>query len=84
MRRRGRGCIVSACRHALADGADVISVDLSEVTFFDCAALGAVIACHQRAVTAGASLRIVGTSPAVDRLRRLAGCPFQLLEIIAA
>jgi anti-anti-sigma factor len=76
--------IVSTCSHALADGADVIAVDLSDVTFIDCAALGAVIECHHRAVAAGALLRIVGTSPAVDRLRRLAGYPFQLLQIITA
>jgi anti-anti-sigma factor len=56
---------------AVDAGCDVLEVDLSEVTFVDCAALGELVLCNEALGAACARLRLHGLSRRVQRLMRL-------------
>jgi anti-anti-sigma factor len=60
--------------HAALDegaGKDII-LDCSELTFIDCAGLGALIAAHKRCAEAGLQLTLVAPSRCLVRLLKLA------------
>ncbi len=48
-----------------------VRLDLSRVTFFDCAAIGVLISSHHDAAGHGAGVAITAASPTVDRLLTL-------------
>ncbi|MFD5559265.1 STAS domain-containing protein [Kitasatospora griseola] len=65
-----------ALRRALAAALDAhreVVLDLSEVTFMDCAGLGAVVRARNQADRSGRRLVLRGTSGCVVRLLELAG-----------
>ncbi len=57
-----------------------IAVDLCGVTFFDCAALGALIHACRLADEHHVPVRVVAAPPAVERLVTLAGYPLPRLD----
>lgn len=65
----------AALRRAIADAAQArfLVLDLTHVTFMDCAALGALIAARHRACTAGGWVRLVAPQRNVRRLLDLTG-----------
>lgn len=63
------------------DEASIVSVDLQELTFIDCAGLTAVVAAAERARVAKARLILVGAIGQVKRLLGLTGVA-QLIEMV--
>jgi len=61
--------------------ADIVSVDLQELTFIDCAGLTAVVAAARRARAAQARLILVGAVGQVKRLLGLTEMP-QMIEMV--
>ncbi len=57
----------------LADGHEVVLLDLSGILFLDSSGLGALIALHRSAVAHGARLAVVAASNAVRRVVDLVG-----------
>lgn len=58
---------------AVADGHDVVLLDLSWILFLDSNGLGVLIALHRSAVAHGAHVAVVAASPAVRRVVELMG-----------
>jgi anti-anti-sigma factor len=58
----------------------VLDVDLSGVTFLDCAGIGALVAIHNAAVAGGCQMRVTGARPIVRRILDVTG----LLSILTA
>jgi len=58
---------------ALADGHDVVLLDLSGILFLDSAGLGVLIALHRSALAHDAHLAVVAASTAVRRVVELMG-----------
>lgn len=58
----------------------VMNVDLSGVTFLDCAGISALVAVHNAAVQGGCQMRVTGPRPIVHRILDLTG----LLSILTA
>lgn len=58
---------------SLADGHDVVLLDLSGIAFLDSSGLGALIALHRSAVAHGAQVAVVSASTAVRRVVDLTG-----------
>ncbi|HEU5111229.1 MAG TPA: STAS domain-containing protein [Micromonosporaceae bacterium] len=58
----------------------VLTVDLSGVTFLDCAGISALVAAHNAAVAGGCQLSVTGSRPIVRQLLDLTG----LLGILSA
>ena len=46
-------------------------LDVSGVTFLECACLGVLVAAHQRQLADGGTLLLTGTTPRIMRLRSL-------------
>ena len=65
------------------NGTTRLVLDLSAVTFLDCAALRALVAVHDVARAGGGSFRIVTTAPIVLKLLRLT-CLDTVLEVYPA
>jgi anti-anti-sigma factor len=51
----------------------VLNVDLSGVTFLDCAGISALVAVHNAAVRVGCQMRLTGPRPIVHRILDLTG-----------
>lgn len=58
----------------------VLNVDLSGVSFLDCAGISALVAVHNAAVQVGCRVRVTGPRPIVHRILDLTG----LLSILTA
>ncbi len=67
------GRIESALNDAIDRGTATIDVDLGGVGFIDSSGLRVLIVGRQRATEAGIGLRVVATTPAVERLFELTG-----------
>ncbi|WP_156755343.1 STAS domain-containing protein [Actinokineospora pegani] len=74
------GAVRTALRDAEQDRADVLVLDLSEVSFLDSAGLSLLVEQHKRCAEHGVALRLVADSPAVLRPIELTGLD-SLLEI---
>jgi anti-sigma B factor antagonist len=59
--------------HLIRRNGRQLALDLSGVTFIDCAGVGALVATRRRAQLEGGWLRIVRASPPVRRIIRLLG-----------
>ena len=57
----------------IQQGVTALIVDLSETTFCDSAALGALITAHSRAAETAAELRLVAAQPTVLRVMTIVG-----------
>lgn len=57
----------------IQQGVTALIVDLSETTFCDSAALGALITAHSRAAETAAELRLVAAQPTVSRVMTIVG-----------
>lgn len=62
-----------AVRNAMQLRGPDLVLDLSAVTFLDCAGLGALLALQREARAQGGHVALVGTAPAVTKLLRLTG-----------
>jgi anti-anti-sigma factor len=62
-----------AARALIAERGPALVVDLSAVTFVDCAGLGALLVLQREAHTRGGHVAVTGAGPTVSRLLRLAG-----------
>ncbi len=58
---------------AFDNDCNLIALDLAEVSFIDCAAIGAFVAAKHRLDAASGRLRFLGVSPQVSRLLELTG-----------
>lgn len=62
---------------------NIVSIDLQELTFLDCAGLTAIVHAAAHAAATGARLILVGAVGQVGRLFDLTG-PFQTVEMVTA
>lgn len=60
--------VIAVLDHALALGRRYVCLDLSRLTFMDCAALRLVVDAHNRFLGAGGALVLTGVGPRVARL----------------
>lgn len=63
------------------DDASIVSIDLQELTFIDCAGLTAVVHAAARAAATKGRLILVGAAGQVERLFDLTG-PFRTVEVV--
>ena len=63
----------------LKSGRRFVRLDLSAVTFLDCACLGVLVSVHRRLITMRGRLILTGVTPRVLRLLRLASLDDMLL-----
>lgn len=63
----------SAISRALEDHPPLLVVDLSGLSFIDCAGLSVLVGAHKRLAGCGHRLLITGAKPAVQRLLHLTG-----------
>lgn len=56
-----------------ASGCREIYLDVAQLTFIDCAALGAIVGARRRLVSAGRTVTVIGASPRFERVCRLSG-----------
>jgi anti-anti-sigma factor len=69
-----------AVHEALSEGPPTVHLDLSKVSFIDCAGLQALIICQRNARLRGGELLLRRTSAQVDRLRDLTAVHFDLVR----
>ena len=65
--------ITAVVERAVEQGCTVVAVDLSEVSFVDCCALGSLVAAVHRFGAADGELVVTAVSPPVQRLLDLTG-----------
>lgn len=63
------------------DDASVVSIDLQELTFIDCAGLAAIVHAATRAAAIETRLILVGATGQVERLLELTG-PLRAVEVV--
>lgn len=68
-------CTEPALRQQLFDviGARPLIIDMTEVSFFDCSALNAILAAERHCREHGSALAVAGLRPGADHIFRLAG-----------
>ncbi|MEV7884010.1 STAS domain-containing protein [Streptomyces sp. NPDC002817] len=69
----------TALARCLRDGIRIVDVDLTPVTFCDCAGLNAFLYAAQRTVESGGTLRLHHPPPTLGRILDLTGCGALLL-----
>ena len=67
------GEFARAALEALSDCRDFLVVDLSGLTFLDCAGVGALLTMRRRALSRGVQLTVRGATGPVQRLLRMTG-----------
>ncbi|UDY25188.1 STAS domain-containing protein [Nocardioides sp. Kera G14] len=70
------------CRFSTVErwSCDELYVDVGQVTFIDCAALGVIVGARRRLVPAGGSMTVIGATSRFERICRLSG----YLELLRA
>jgi len=69
----------SAIAHAVDDGCRDIRVDLSGVSFMDCAGVNALLWCRKHAGSAEGRLSLARVSPSAARILHLTGLDVELI-----
>jgi anti-sigma B factor antagonist len=64
--------------HHIASGRRDIRLDMSGVTFVDCAGLGAIVAAHNTLATKDGHLELTGVGPRAARLLEITGLDAEL------
>lgn len=67
------GSLRAAIGSAMGGRMTVVVVDVSKVTFIDCAGLGELVVARARLLASGRSMRLFAPSPVVRRLMALTG-----------